>query len=99
MDRDFLRLIIKNVVPRRLDGIWQYLIIACALLVYVESASWIEGRVYDLMRISGLAFLIILHNYCARWLVGHRLNLTRTQLKSFESKPGEDTDAMWRAIS
>lgn len=99
MDREFLLLVTKNVVPRRLDAVWQYLVVAGALLLYVESASWLEGRVYDLVRISALIFLLVLQSYSARWLIEHRLERTRIQLRRIETKPGEDTDAMWRAIS
>ena len=99
MDRDFLRLVFQNVIPRRLDAIWQFLVVAGALLLYVESASWAEGRVFELVRVSVLAFFIIFQNYIAGWLDGRRLDRTRTRIKSIQTKAGEDTAAMWRAIS
>lgn len=99
MSSDFLHLVFQYGIPRRIDAVWQYLIVAAALLLYVESASWMEGRGYELARILGLTFMIIAQNYCTRWLVGLRLDRARTQARSMVTKPGEDTPAMWRAIS
>ena len=99
MSRDFLHLVSQHVTPRQIDAMWQYLIVATALLLYNESASWVEGRGYELVRIFGLIFMIVFQNYCTRWLVGLRLDRARTETENIETKPGEDTPAMWRAIS
>ena len=42
--------------------------------------------------------MLVFQSYCARKLIEHRLKFTKIRLKGIETKPGEDTAAMWRAI-
>ena len=100
MDRDFLRLILKNGIPRRLDAVWQYLIVAALVALFVESEAWLpEGTLSWLVRFYGFLLLFCVQHAYLRWLVARRLELTRANLIEMRTKSGEDSDELWLALS
>ena len=100
MDRELYRQITKNGIPRRTDAVWQYCIVAGIVALYAEFDLCQEGTVvYCLISYSSFLFLFSAQHGSLRWLVGRRLEIARSELTTLRTRSGENSDAMWNAIS